>query len=280
MKKLILSLLFSGGYFMILIMPFTSIAQQNLSLLVESEGHSYHIFAGIVDDMDTFEIYLEERFDYCNDQPFPKQAKIITGWFLNKNKGTKIPVTGYICRRENCDNYLRLIVLEDPFKKLKNEDCTENPGSEVLIQEEAGDRAFWLDRNKKKVPIYLRTVHKFSYHTDTWINIFDENEQVARLNFSEISGNAYIDNIEILGQKSIKGRLHTLLEYSNLSNPASGGLGRCGAGEEKYLAYLAIDELNEVSGFKKVQTESCLFDIYDVEVSYDIEYPEDGFEVN
>ena len=100
--------------------------------------------------------------------------------------------------------------------------------------------------------------------------------EVASIDLSEISGNEYIEDVEVLEQGTKKGHLHLIFRYSYQSNPGSYGRGSCGAGIEEFVGYIRVDGNFEVDTFDKLQTQSCIDSNAVVEVEYDKGHPEFG----
>lgn len=238
----------------------------------------YYELKGSIDNKYPIKMYLERTFAECSDDMNRFSPTVLNGWYQYDKIGKRIPLVGQIANDDSSDEFVTLYVPENPAQYEFNNDCQLTAYREVFRAKACCgfEKMTWQIKGKNTLPVNLKLVHDYSYDTKTEINFFINKIRMKTIDVSAKTGIAYIDYIDVLGQKEIDGEFYLIFQFGHSTNPGSRGYGMCGAGMEGYIGFLKLAEDFEVAEFKYIQNESCLRDLEEVDVAYDVENPERG----
>ena len=238
----------------------------------------YTTYQGMIDEKYPITMYLINSYESCSEDYSRWTPRKVYGWYMYDKVGKKIPLVGHICYADACKSFLELYVPEEPINYSFDENCNLLGAKEVFRQERGWDsKTFeWQMKEGQKYPVHLQPVHVFDWSTKAHVTLTINAVHIETYNVSELAQNKYIEDIEILGEKSVDNKFHLLFKYSHQSNPGSYGFGMCGAGIEEFIGHMVVDSDFEVVSFKKIQLHSCIESFDNDDVFFDANRPELG----
>ncbi|NMM47616.1 hypothetical protein [Marinigracilibium pacificum] len=269
MKKLLL-------FFSLVFISTSIFAQGKWSFSYDIQFDRYTTYEGTIDNKYPIKMRIEESGNSCSSKSTKWTPRLVYGWYMYTKIGTKIPLVGHVCYSDACESYKELFVPSDPIDYSFDNECEMIDYKEKFTQQKGAKNFTWNQKGGKTYPVNLNVTHEFSWLTKATLGFKINNLTIAEFNLTELSENKYIEWVKIIAQKRVAGKYYLLFEYSQQSNPGSYGYGVCGAGIEQYVAHLIINENFEIESFDKVLHSSCINDIYDNELPYNIEKPELG----
>lgn len=246
----------------------------------KAEFERYSIYKGMIDNKYSITMYIEESGEPCNNDYGRWVPNKLYGWYMYDRIGKKIPIVGHYCYSDPCESYKMLFVPQDPIDYIFDENCNIKDAKEIFRQERrwAPNHMEWQMNDGVKYLVSLEVIHESTWKTKAYITLKINNIDIETFDLTKQTQNDYIENIDVLGKKRVDDDFHLILSYSHQSNPGSRGYGMCGAGFEKFLSYIKINNNFEIETFEKIQTYSCISFI-ETEVTFDIDNPELGFQI-
>ncbi|RFN58174.1 hypothetical protein [Marixanthomonas ophiurae] len=272
MKILFITLLFVLGQ--------NLLGQANWSFDQKVDFNRFITYEGVIDKTHQINMYFKESYEACSDNSRNRTDRIVYGWYQYNKAGKKVPLVGYVCQDNACKNLVELFVPIDPINYSFDENCRLIEAKESFKQERGwqSDRFERQTDDDQKHPVSLKPIHKFSWLTKATILFNINGVEIETFNLTELTQNNYIESIEIIGVKRMGTTFHLLIKYSHQSKPGSYGKGMCGNGIEEFIAHLVINNDFEVESFERKQLRSCIYNIDNVDVSFDANQPELGIE--
>lgn len=89
-------------------------------------------------------------------------------------------------------------------------------------------------------------------------------------------GFSWAYELTVLGNKTIGDVTHLLIDIIEPSKPGGNGRGMCGAGDEGYILYIRLDQLNKLLYSDSAHVYSCFQEIDESAFTYDAAHPERG----
>ncbi|MEL7421984.1 MAG: hypothetical protein AAFN81_03285 [Bacteroidota bacterium] len=252
------------------------------SFEIQIEENEYYLFDGMINERYPIEMYLQLGWNFCGENDNNRwNARQLDGWYLYKKVGKKIPLVGSI-KYGNPDPFIRLYVpatLEDQPHEVT---CDLDDYKEVFTATGYDfEDLFWQTRDMgEPYPVNLNLIHDLSWETATRIDFKWRGMELASFDLSTQSGVEYIQWADVLAAKKMGNDFYAIIEFGHLSIPGSTGSGYCGAGIETYLAFLKLNEQLEWETFEFHHTESCIEEIPEGTVTYDVNFPERGIKIN
>ena len=236
----------------------------------------YSSYEGKTDNGHQIKLYVKKSYSTCFSNKYKQPLQVVYGWYKYRSDSNK-PLVGFICDTA-CSNFLILYVPEDPISYTFDDDCNIPNAKEIFRQKQNWNdgRFVWQMSNGQKQNLQLEPVHAFSWVTNAQISFYINGIELKTFSLNQLADNDYIENINILGEKRVDNKFYLLLKYSHQSKPVSYGQGMCGNGIEEYIAHLVIGEDFRVISFEKNRLQSCLLDLNDDDILFDINHPELG----
>jgi len=265
---------------LLLITSQPSLGQNNWSIKSDIKFDRYIIYKGIIDSKYPFTMYLEKSGKTYNGEYNRWTPKMLYGWYMYDKVGKKIPLVGHFCNADACESYIKIYVPNDPVNYTFDDNCALIDAKEIFTQDKdmAPYGMEWQLNGGERLPVRLETKHKFKWTTKASLVLMINNIEIKTFNLSYLTQNELIENINILAKRKVGNSFHLILEFSHQSNPGSYGYGMCGAGVEKYLSYLKINNTFDIEKIETIQTYSCI-ESKEIEVDYNQNHPEQGITV-
>ncbi len=252
--------------------------QANWSFEQKVDFNRYTSYEGTINNGHQIMMYLKESYETCNKNSNHRTLRKVYGWYQYNNAEKKVPLVGFACYDDACNHFLELFVPQDPIKYSFDKNCRLLKAKETFRQESSWQAGTfeWQTNDGQKHSINLKPVHTFSWATNATILFNINGVEIETFNLNALAKNDYIESIEIVGEKRVDNKFHLLLKYSHQSKPGSYGNGMCGNGIEEFIAHLVVDNDFEVEAFESQQLRSCIYNIYNAEVFFDVNQPELG----
>lgn len=255
-----------------------SYAQTNWSLEPNIEKNNYFLLEGTIGDY-PITMYLERTYNFCGEhQNNSWNARGLRGWYYYDKIKKKIPLVGAMkCSDPNY--FTKIYVPENILDTLNSTTCELNNYKELFESNKcfSFDKMSWESKSSNKyLPVQLSDKHSFSYETDVTLSLQLAGLELADFNLTELTKNILIDKVEVVSKKELNTDFYAIIKFSNRSNPGSNGGGQCGAGVEKFLGFMKINNELELEDFYFYETHSCVKYVEEGRYIYDVDFPEKG----
>lgn len=233
----------------------------------------YSSYEGKTENGHQIKLYVKKSYGTCFSNKYKQPLQLGYGWY-KCSSGSRKPLMGFICDMA-CSEFLMLYAPEDPISYMFDDDCNLPKAKEIFRQEQNwnDDRFVWQMSNGQKQNLQLEPVHAFSWVTNAQFSLYINGIELNTFSLNQLADNDYIENINILGEKRVDNNFYLLLKYSHQSKPGSYGQGMCGNGIEEYIAHLVVGVDFRVLSFEKNRLQSCLLDLNDNDILFDIDHP-------
>lgn len=258
-------------------------AQLNWQFEPKIEQNEFYLLTGEIDDKYPIEMYLVKTWEFCGESNNNRwNARGLRGWYQYEKVRKKIPLIGSM-KYDDPEYFVKLYVPANPLDTIDGKTCSVKGFKEEFLAENCCSikEMKWRMADKEVfLPVDLEERHNFSWATDATITLKIEKLEFTEINLTSLTGIEYIQSIEILTAKEIGNEFYAIIQFGHMTNPGSSGSGHCGAGYEKFIGFIKIDDSLELDKFEFHQTESCLNYIPEDLYSFDKDNPENGIKEN
>ena len=254
-------------------------SQSNWDLKPKIEKEDYFLLKGNIGEKYPITMYLTYSWDYCGKRKDNRwNARGLKGWYYYDKLKKKIPLVGAMkCSDPN--HFTKLFVSENILDTVHGQTCNVEYYKEMFTNESCFffEKMRWEQSGKNgALPVHLKTVHDFSWKTNVTI-VLELNElEIRSFNLTELTENEFIENVQILTKKATDNYFYSIIKFGHPTNPGSSGSGHCGAGYERYIGFLEINNELESEKFEYYKTSSCLEYIDEEKYGYEVDFPAKG----
>lgn len=237
----------------------TGIAQQNWNFSFNIQKNNFYELSGKINEKYPIKMFLEQDTFVCGN-PYDDDINLtLKGWYYYEKIKTRIQLKGSYNKTEGRE-YVELFVPVNTKDKLNNETCKLKDYTEVFANKNAFDltNLTWkVKASKTYSKVKLNLNHDSGPETKLTLVFKNNGKTINEFNITELSGARYLDEYKLFDTKKIDNFYYATFEFQEWSRQDDNANAMCGAGIERYLGYIKIDNTGKLIDYKICLRESC-----------------------